>query len=102
MSDIPAHLERLVRLRAGDRCEYCQLPELPAPFPLTIDHVIARQHGGESTAQNLALACGHCNHRKGPTFPALSGQIRPSSGSSIPVLISGTSIFDGRGLNLSA
>ena len=30
------------------------------------DHIIARQHGGESGLDNLALACLHCNQHKGP------------------------------------
>jgi hypothetical protein len=32
------------------------------------DHNIARQHGGESGLQNLALACLHCNQHKGPNI----------------------------------
>ena len=32
------------------------------------DHIIARQHGGESGLQNLALACLHCNQHKGPNI----------------------------------
>jgi hypothetical protein len=28
--------------------------------------VIARQHGGASDLENLALACLHCNRHKGP------------------------------------
>jgi hypothetical protein len=31
-----------------------------------VDHVIAEQHGGETSEDNLALACIHCNKRKGP------------------------------------
>ena len=32
------------------------------------DHIIARQHGGESNLENLALACLHCNQHKGPNI----------------------------------
>jgi hypothetical protein len=36
-----------------------------------IDHVIARQHGGPTTADNLALACYHCNNHKGPNISGI-------------------------------
>jgi hypothetical protein len=36
------------------------------PAPFQIDHVIARQHGGLTEPDNLALACIHCNRFKGP------------------------------------
>ena len=32
------------------------------------DHIIARQHGGESGWENPALACLHCNQHKGPNI----------------------------------
>ena len=61
-------LETLVRRRARGRCEYCQLQERLHPAPFQIDHVIARQHGGRTAADNLALACIHCNRFKGPNI----------------------------------
>lgn len=33
-----------------------------------VDHILARQHGGETHLSNLALACMHCNRRKGPNI----------------------------------
>jgi hypothetical protein len=33
--------------------------------PFEVDHVIARKHGGPTTAGNLALSCFHCNACKG-------------------------------------
>jgi hypothetical protein len=36
--------------------------------PFQVDHIIARQHGGSSTLDNLALACFHCNTHKGPNI----------------------------------
>jgi len=38
-------------------------------FP--IDHIIARQHGGATTIDNLALACGRCNRHKGPNLAGI-------------------------------
>ena len=35
---------------------------------LQIDHILTRQHGGETNLENLALACVHCNQRKGPNI----------------------------------
>jgi HNH endonuclease len=50
-------LERLVWLRAGSRCEYCQLAQSFSPLPHAIDHIVSRQHRGATMAENLALAC---------------------------------------------
>ncbi len=67
-----ATLAQEVRDRAGDACEYCQMPQAFYPtstFP--IDHVIARQHGGRTRLGNLALACLHCNAHKGPNLTGI-------------------------------
>jgi hypothetical protein len=61
-------LEELVWSRANARCEYCQVPQAYDPLPFELDHVIAIQHAGPSTADNLALSCFACNHRKGPNI----------------------------------
>jgi hypothetical protein len=63
-----AGLERLVWRRAGDRCEYCLVPQWADELTHHVDHVIAEQHGGESIASNLALACYACNLHKGPNL----------------------------------
>ena len=36
-----------------------------------LEHIIARQHGGEDSPDNLALACHRCNLHKGPNLTAL-------------------------------
>ena len=44
------------------------------------NHVIAVQHGGESTSDNLAYACFQCNRLKGPNIASLdpfSGKLTP-------------------------
>ncbi len=47
-----------VRNRAGDVCEYCQLPQGPFPFSLFhIEHIVPRKHGGATLDDNLCLAC---------------------------------------------
>ena len=39
-----------------------------------VEHVISRQHGGADAADNLALACHHCNLHKGPNLAGLESQ----------------------------
>lgn len=61
----------LVWERAAHRCEYCRIPHPQYRLPFQIDHIIARQHGGETVSENLALACFHCNRFKGPNIAGL-------------------------------
>jgi 5-methylcytosine-specific restriction endonuclease McrA len=62
---ISPKLRRDVRERADGCCEYCLLPEDQAFFPHEPDHIIAAKHGGETNAEDLALACFDCNRFKG-------------------------------------
>lgn len=32
---------------------------------VTVEHIVPRHHGGGDELENLALACGRCNHGKG-------------------------------------
>ena len=48
-------------------CVYCGVQ--PGTDELTIDHVIPRAHGGQSTWENCVLACLACNHRKADRTP---------------------------------
>ncbi len=77
---IPVALRHTVSERAVGRCEYCLVHEADVLLPHQPDHIIAEQHGGETSAENLALACIHCNRRKGPNIASLdpiSGQLTP-------------------------
>jgi hypothetical protein len=57
--------------RARDRCEYCHLRQVDAPFVRhQIEHIIPHQHGGGDQLGNLALACYRCNKFKGPNLSA--------------------------------
>src|SRR6266566_4286721 len=61
-----------VRERAGNRCEYCRLPQDAAPLvTFHVEHIVARQHGGAEDASNLALACHHCNLHKGTNLTGI-------------------------------
>ena len=64
-------LRKEVRERAKGCCEYCLLPEEQAFFPHEPDHIIATKHGGQSTADNLALACFDCNRFKGSDIASI-------------------------------
>lgn len=61
-------LVQQVWTRAGNHCEYCLIPTPQYRLPFQVDHIIARQHGGMSMIDNLALACLHCNRFKGPNI----------------------------------
>jgi 5-methylcytosine-specific restriction endonuclease McrA len=61
-----AATRRLVRERAGNRCEYCLLLQSQSPLAsLQIEHIRSKKHGGDDDADNLALACVDCNLHKG-------------------------------------
>lgn len=48
-------------------CQYCG--RQPKADELTIDHVLPRSQGGQSTWDNCVLACVECNHRKADRTP---------------------------------
>lgn len=77
---IPAALRRFVRERGLGCCEYCVIPEQFTLVPHWVDHIVAEKHGGQTTAENLALACVLCNLFKGSDLTSLdpeSGEITP-------------------------
>src|ERR1041384_3721889 len=60
-----------ILLRDADTCQYCR-SKLP-PKELTLDHVIPRSRGGESSWENLVACCFSCNNRKGNRTPQEAG-----------------------------
>jgi len=54
--------------RDNNTCQYCG-----STRSLTIDHVIPRCRGGDSSWTNLTLACATCNTRKGSKTPEQVG-----------------------------
>ena len=46
-----------------------------------VDHIIPKQHGGSDDPSNLALACYHCNLRKGPNLTGID----PDTGALVPL-----------------
>jgi len=71
---ILAELRRLVYKRARGRCEYCLTPEIAGFSVHEYEHIIARKHGGATTADNLALSCALCNRRKSSDLAAIDPQ----------------------------
>lgn len=66
-----ASLRQVVRKRAKNCCEYCLIRQDQEPLRFHIEHIIPRQHKGKNTADNLALACHHCNRHKGPNLSGI-------------------------------
>lgn len=51
--------------RDNHQCQYCGSRN----GPVTIDHIIPRDRGGEDTWENLVCACVKCNSKKGNRMP---------------------------------
>jgi len=47
------------------------MPQAAQRTRFAIDHIVARQHGGLTEVENLALACLHCNSHKGPNLTGI-------------------------------
>ena len=52
-----------ILMRDRYTCQYCQ--KVLNTSDLTLDHVIPRSRGGETTWENLVACCHSCNRRKG-------------------------------------
>jgi 5-methylcytosine-specific restriction endonuclease McrA len=59
---------RAVFARDGWQCQYCG-----SRNNLTVDHVIPRSKGGQSTWENIVASCAPCNRRKGDHLPGKVG-----------------------------
>ena len=65
VSSTPHELRSFVVQRASNRCEYCQLSQIGQEATFHVDHARPVASGGETVAENLALACVSCSLRKG-------------------------------------
>lgn len=50
--------------RAKGCCEYCRSQARFAMQSFSVEHIIPRSQGGETTLDNLALSCQGCNNHK--------------------------------------
>jgi 5-methylcytosine-specific restriction endonuclease McrA len=60
-----------ILLRDHNTCQYCA--KVFPPPDLTLDHIVPRSHGGDSTWDNLVASCRACNNRKGSRSPEDAG-----------------------------
>lgn len=80
VSNLSDSLRQLVVERANSHCEYCLLPQSISLHKHEPDHIVPRQHGGETEINDLALACMRCNRYKGPNI----GSFDPQTGKLVP------------------
>ena len=67
--------------RASGCCEYCKSQARFATQSFSIEHIIPQQSSGETSLDNLALACQGCNNHKYTKTEARD----PVSDSSVPL-----------------
>jgi 5-methylcytosine-specific restriction endonuclease McrA len=60
---------KAVFARDDHTCQYCGARNVP----LTLDHVIPRERGGNTDWANLVCSCTKCNNRKGNQTPEEAG-----------------------------
>ena len=63
-SYIPDELRQHVIDRAQNRCEYCGLSQLGQAATFHVDHIFPVSAGGQTSPENLALACVGCSLHK--------------------------------------
>ncbi len=68
---IPVAVDRAVRQRAREQCEYCRAPDDFNTDPFSIEHIHPVSRGGSSEEDNLAFSCMGCNLVKGVRTDAL-------------------------------
>lgn len=61
---IPTSLRSQVIERAENRCEYCHLHQAGQEATFHVDHVTPIKSGGDTSLENLALACVSCSLHK--------------------------------------
>jgi 5-methylcytosine-specific restriction endonuclease McrA len=66
-----------ILMRDRYTCQYCQ--KIQTASEMTLDHVLPRSRGGESSWENLVACCNRCNNRKGNRTPDEAGMklLRP-------------------------
>jgi hypothetical protein len=77
---IPRDLRELVIDRAQNRCEYCGLSQDGQAATFHVDHILPISAGGQTIANNLALACVGCSLYKAARLLApdpLTGNLAP-------------------------
>ena len=60
-SNVNTFLDYDLLISDNYQCQYC----LSKKAPLTIDHIVPKNKGGEDSWTNLVIACQNCNRKKG-------------------------------------
>jgi 5-methylcytosine-specific restriction endonuclease McrA len=60
----PEPVKRAIWARDGLCCRYCGFWSLEDPSKFELDHVRPVAHGGETSVENMVVACRRCNRLK--------------------------------------
>jgi hypothetical protein len=74
-------LRQRIAERAAFQCGYCRTQEKVSGIPLTLEHIVPKAKGGQSSEDNLWLSCRLCNEAKGVLTEARD----PESGEYVPL-----------------
>ncbi len=85
-----ARIREMIRQRAGQRCEYCHLPDGSSHLPFHVEHIVAVVHEPNSHESNLAWACPQCNWHKGPNLATLD----PATGEQVALFNPRQNVWD--------
>ncbi len=98
-------LAKAVRDRDGDSCQYCAVEvnwkDRKGKTGAVFEHVIPASRGGDTTIDNLVVACRRCNEKKGARTPEEAGMKLIRSRTDLD-LVSRTSGTGRESLSLSA
>lgn len=61
---VTATQRQQVAARAGNRCEYCQIPASFSVKAFEVEHIMPRVKSGPTILSNLAFSCPGCNSFK--------------------------------------
>jgi hypothetical protein len=78
---ISESLKTQVEQADHQRCCYCLTSQANSGIPMTHDHILPRSKGGDTSFQNLCLACRTCNEFKSDTIQAND----PLTGEPVPL-----------------
>lgn len=68
---LPESLRLQIETADRQRCCYCLTSEANSGIPMTYDHIQPRSKGGDTSFENICLACRSCNEFKGNLTQAI-------------------------------
>jgi hypothetical protein len=73
--------KQTITRRAQECCEYCRSQLRFTNQSFSIEHIVPKSQGGQTTLDNLALSCQSCNNHKYTKTEGLD----PVSGNTVPL-----------------